>query len=92
MPAFRPSSVRYPAGLAAAGSSCSNFMTGPCPLREFRYHCGMMTRDFFSTPRILVADDVRELADVSCFLLSGAGFREAATHQGLVWRSFLFER
>ena len=38
----------------------------------------MENNDLRSRPRILVADDTRDTADVYCFLLSAAGFKNVS--------------
>ena len=38
---------------------------------------------FETRPRILVADDARDVADVYCFLLSAAGYRVSRAYDGL---------
>lgn len=43
----------------------------------------MENNDLRSRPRILVADDTRDTADVYCFLLSAAGYRVARAYDGL---------
>jgi CheY-like chemotaxis protein len=43
----------------------------------------MENNDLRSKPRILVADDTRDTADVYCFLLSAAGYRVARAYDGL---------
>jgi CheY-like chemotaxis protein len=43
----------------------------------------MEKRDLAVKPRILVADDTRDTADVYCFLLSAAGYRVARAYDGL---------
>lgn len=43
----------------------------------------MHKNDLSLKPRILVADDARDTADVYCFLLSAAGYRVARAYDGL---------
>lgn len=43
----------------------------------------MRNHDSRNTPRILVADDVRDTADIYCFLLSAAGYRVIRAYDGL---------
>lgn len=43
----------------------------------------MKKLDFESLPRILVADDARDVADVYCFLLAAAGYRVQRAYDGL---------
>lgn len=43
----------------------------------------MEKRDKAVKPRILIADDTRDTADVYCFLLSAAGYRVARAYDGL---------
>lgn len=43
----------------------------------------MENNNFRIKPRILVADDTRDTADVYCFLLSAAGYRVARAYDGL---------
>src|ERR1700730_18318578 len=43
----------------------------------------MDKRDFETTPRILVADDSRDVADIYCFLLRAVGYRVQRAYDGL---------
>lgn len=42
-----------------------------------------MSHHSSAAPRILVADDARDIADIYCFLLSAAGYRTARAYDGL---------
>jgi DNA-binding response OmpR family regulator len=42
---------------------------------------------FESRPRVLVADDARDVADVYCLLLAAAGYRVSRAYDGLTARS-----
>jgi len=43
----------------------------------------MRKHHFSSKPRILVADDSRDMADVCCMILSAAGYRVQCAYDGL---------
>lgn len=58
-------------------------MPGSCRIGEPGYTLNMGNHDLRNTPRILVADDARDTADIYCFLLSAAGYRVARAYDGL---------
>jgi CheY-like chemotaxis protein len=43
----------------------------------------MTNKNFENTPRILVADDSRDVADIYCFLLTAVGYRVQRAYDGL---------
>jgi CheY-like chemotaxis protein len=67
---------------AASAGGCNVFLTGSCASGDARYTVGMHKNDTSLKPRILVADDSQDTADIYCFLLSAAGYRVARAYDG----------